>query len=470
MSCRQRDAKPRGARGNRGRTNRRHPEAAIPERRGERHRCRVVSDHHGLDRRRRRQQRPWPGAHAGAKAADEPVQVRTTRAVVRDEAKARAKRLGEQWRRRRREDIRARRREQRFDHCRMRGDERAGHPCRLAERPHVHDALRLEPEVRQRAAAFRLALAQHAEAVRVVDDEPCVVLVGEREQRRQRRDVAVHAEHGVGRNHLAPRLRRREAAGERRHVPMRIADERRAGQERAVVEARVVQPVGEHRIRAPGERGQDREVREVAGRERERAGRGARPYESRELGFERGMRREVAADEMRRRRSRAPACGAVARRRDDLGMIREAEVIVAREGDELPAVDDDARARRRLERAPAPLQSGGRERREVAFERGDSRRHDAGVSPSLASSERSASTSGLSVVRSLSPWKIELAPARKHNAWIPSPSSRRPADSRTIAFGIVMRATATVRTNSNGSSALSPPNAPCNGVPATWTR
>ena len=50
------------------------------------------------------------------------------------------------------------------------------------------------------------------------------------------------------------------------------------------------------------------------------------------------------------------------------------------------------------------------------------------------------------------------------------PSSRRPAESRTIAFGMVIRATAIVRTNSNGSSALRPPSAACNGVPATCTR
>ena len=54
----------------------------------------------------------------------------------------------------------------------MRGDERAGHAGRLAERAHVDDALGREAEVRERAAA---ASPEHAEAVRVVDDEPGVV-------------------------------------------------------------------------------------------------------------------------------------------------------------------------------------------------------------------------------------------------------------------------------------------------------
>lgn len=47
-----------------------------------------------------------------------------------------------------------------------------------------------------------------------------------------------------------------------------------------------------------------------------------------------------------------------------------------------------------------------------------------------------------------------------------SPIWRRPADKRTRAFGMVMRATAMVRTNSNGSSG----SKPCKGVPSTCTR
>ena len=43
----------------------------------------------------------------------------------------------------------------------------------------------------------------------------------------------------------------------------------------------------------------------------------------------------------------------------------------------------------------------------------------------------------------------------------------RPADSRTIAFGIVMRATAMVRTNSSGIERF---GAAASGVPSTCTR
>src|SRR3546814_18583465 len=76
---------------------------------------------------------------------------------------------------------------------------------------------------------------------------------------------------------------------------------------------------------------------------------------------------------------------------------------------------------------------------------------DSGVSPNLANSAASLSSPALAVVRSLSPVKIELAPARKHNACVASDMLSRPADRRTIERGMVIRATATVRTNSMSS-------------------
>ena len=85
-------------------------------------------------------------------------------------------------------------------------------------------------------------------------------------------------------------------------------------------------------------------------------------------------------------------------------MAREPEIVVAREGDELAAVDPDARALRRFQRAPGASQSGGVQRLEGALEAGEKpQRHVAGVIPNLSSSARSASTPGLAVVSSLSP-------------------------------------------------------------------
>ena len=44
-------------------------------------------------------------------------------------------------------------------------------------------------------------LAQHAEAMRVIQDDPGIVPLGQRQQLGQRRKVAVHAEHPVGDDH-----------------------------------------------------------------------------------------------------------------------------------------------------------------------------------------------------------------------------------------------------------------------------
>ena len=90
-------------------------------------------------------------------------------------------------------------------------------------------------------------VAEHAEAVRVVDDQPGVVRFRELEQRRQRRDVAVHREHGVGCDDLAARFEALNRDAERGDVRMRIADVLRARQQHRVVQARVVEAIGEHR-------------------------------------------------------------------------------------------------------------------------------------------------------------------------------------------------------------------------------
>src|SRR5690606_33792450 len=70
-----------------------------------------------------------------------------------------------------------------------------------------------------------------------------------------------------------------------------------------------------------------------------------------------------------------------------------------------------------------------------------------GCRPSLANSCSSASGPGFGVVSRRSPRKIEFAPAMKHRAWVLSSMDSRPADRRTTALGMVMRATAIVRTN-----------------------
>ena len=89
--------------------------------------------------------------------------------------------------------------------------------------------------------------------------------------------------------------------------------------------------------------------------------------------------------------------------------------------------------------------------------------------PSLASKAASALSPALAVVSNLSPVKMLFAPARKHSACVASLMLSRPADSRTMLRGMVMRATATVRTNSMSSIIRSPPHMSPSTVPATGT-
>src|SRR3982751_2874986 len=71
-------------------------------------------------------------------------------------------------------------------------------PCATTNAPDTPAALPSVPmEIRfgDRTAALR---TEHAETVRIVDDQPCSMPLRKFEKTRQRRDVAVHAEHRIG--------------------------------------------------------------------------------------------------------------------------------------------------------------------------------------------------------------------------------------------------------------------------------
>ena len=66
----------------------------------------------------------------------------------------------------------------------------------------------------------------------------------------------------------------------------------------------------------------------------------------------------------------------------------------------------------------------------------------------------SAKASGLGVVSSLSPAKMEPAPAKKQRAWPSGLISVRPALRRTVVVGNTMRVTAIIRTISKMSTGV----------------
>ena len=205
-------------------------------------------------------------AHPFAEARDQRREMLVARAVAADHGKARGKRLGEQRRRGGGEDVGPRRLDECRDHRRMRGDERAGHARGLAERAHVDDALRREAEVRDRPASGVGAAPSTPKPCASSTTSHASNSSRERRAGRAAARVAVHAEHGVGGDELARRRRCGEALAQVGEVAMRIADEIGARQQRAVVEARVIEPVGEDRVAAPGEGGEDRQVGEIAAR------------------------------------------------------------------------------------------------------------------------------------------------------------------------------------------------------------
>ena len=212
-------------------------------------------------------------------------------------------------------------------------------------------------------------LAEHADAVRVVEDHDRVVLPGERDDLGQPRQVALHREDAVGDHELPlPRVAGRELAAERLEVGVgidRLADGLREPDR--VDDRGVVQRVREdHRVRV-GERGDERLVRVPAGDVRQR-GLAARHVRQRALQLR--VRFEGAADEAHRRCPRAVAAQALDSRGDDARIVGEPEVVVRREDDHPAAAGHlDDRPLRRQQRVEVLERAGGAERVELQPER-----------------------------------------------------------------------------------------------------
>jgi len=103
----------------------------------------------------------------------------------------------------------------------------------------------------------------------------------------------------------------------------------------------MVELVGEHRVVAAQQRADHADVGHVAGGEQECCG---LPDEARQAAFQFVMRRAMAAHQMRSTGTDAVARGALLRGRDQVRVIRQAEIIVAAEGKVLLAIDRDVRA------------------------------------------------------------------------------------------------------------------------------
>ena len=206
----------------------------------------------------------------------------------------------------------------RLDHRRMRGDERAGHAGRLAERAHVDDALagrrpnRCErcrvPRPARRSRARRRRRARRRASRR------------DRAEPAQRRDVAVHAEHRVGGDQLARRASTRRAArSAHRRRDADSARGRRAASSAPSLRQAWLSRSAKIASPRPTSADQDREVGEVPGGTAAARAPSQGRDERGEFALERRVRRLVPADEVRRAGAHAPADGAVAGRGDQRG-------------------------------------------------------------------------------------------------------------------------------------------------------
>jgi hypothetical protein len=240
--------------------------------------------------------------------------------------------------------------------------------------------------------------------VRVVQQQPCVVPLAEVHEPWHVRDVAIHAEHGVGGDQPHRRGGSREARLQRIEVRVRVARAARAREQRAVVEARVVEAVGEHFGVAIAQRRHDPQVGRIAAAEEKRA---RKPHEAGETPLGVVVDALVAAHERRGARAGAPGVDRRVRGLPQRRVVGETEVVVAGEVEDGAAVDHDARALGAVQHAALAAKPGAVERGQALGERRRRAAHDAhlqaGFRPSAARSASSRCTSGLPVVRSFSP-------------------------------------------------------------------
>ena len=159
-------------------------------------------------------------------------------------------------------DVGARALHQPLDQRRLARHKCAEHTGRLTQRAHVNNARMINVEMLQHAAAM---LAQHAKTMRIVEQQPCVMTLGQCEQFRHRRNIAIHAEHRVHRNQLALGFAGREQMFQLCKIIVCITFELRARQHAGVVERGVIQPVGKHGVITPQQCSDHAQVSHVAG-------------------------------------------------------------------------------------------------------------------------------------------------------------------------------------------------------------
>ena len=334
MGGRQRDAQPRRALGHRGRADGGHPQAALAQAFHHGQRRGVGADDQGLHGGARRQQLP-AGARqqrrqAGAQLGNALGQGLAALVLGLDQGHAGLQRAGQHGRCGGGEDVAARLLQQPFDEHVAARDKGTRHACGLAQRGHVEHAWRgicaRESGLGQAAPALG---AEHAEAVGVIEQQQRVVLLAQRQQAADVGHVAVHAEHGIADDQLAPGRAGGQLRGQVGQVGMGIAVDLGARQARTVDQAGVVERIGKQGIASTHQGRHDAGIGGVARIEVERT---RQLHEVRQLFLQRGVDRAVAADQGRAARAHAKGLGTRAGGAHQGGVSCQAQVVVAAKG------------------------------------------------------------------------------------------------------------------------------------------
>ncbi len=184
----------------------------------------------------------------------------------------------------------------------------------------------------------------------IVDHHPGAMSLRLGAERRQVGEVAVHAEHAIG-DHQGVAAGLFQPLGEAARVVMQITREARAAEQPGIEQGGVIEAIFQHRIALPDQRGHRRQIGHVAGGEQQRT----RP--AGELGkrlLQLVMRRAVTDHQMRGTAAHAPGRGALLQRRNHLGMVGQAQVVVGAERQQAFTVDRHLRPLRTLQqRTPA---------------------------------------------------------------------------------------------------------------------
>ena len=243
-------------------------------------------------------------------------------------------RAGRDGRRQRvREQIGPRPLAQQVDDGLRRGDE-AAHAAaeRLAERAGDDlDALARAGQ-RRRAAA---ALAEMPVRMAIVDHDEGAVALGEVADLAELRDVAVHREDAVGGDELEARavgLRLLQLRFEIVHVGIGEAVAFRLAEPDAVDDRGVVERVGDDRVLGLEQRLEHAAIGVEAGGEEDRV---VLAEPARDPLLELAVQRLRAADEAHRGHAEAEFVERLARRRDELRVVGEAEIVVGAEVEHL---------------------------------------------------------------------------------------------------------------------------------------